>query len=846
MNSSVQKPEVGDRFRVRYRVKDLVGENYLYTWYLSTAKHVRSSQSDAQYDITLQYDDESEISKEKYPSNDIQRLVYADDDSSCDGLYRIDSLVYAMDEMSGKKVIAYDPNPSKLAIGDLVQCYYQNGGCNDGWYYGRVAAVNDNGQRVDVCYFDGDYECDIPLSRGIVYLIERGSSQIEKNWLLGAQIECQISSVRGKQNSCKGKVIAMSMECENHQDVSNSSLLVDQSHQIRCTIQIGRGKEQKIPYLEVLKSVFGSLKSRAAKNRFIKSEEVTPSLIRPTVVQPKVGDRFRIKYNVKDLGGDNFLCSWYFGTATKIRAPRIPSYYEVTMQYDDGTSISKEAFPSNTVQKIISVDSSNNASEEVDNLVYALDESNGQRCVAYDPNPNKLVVGDLVQCYYQNGLQNKGWFHGRVSAVSDDGKRFDVYYLDGDYEYNVPLLKGVVYLIERGSSKEKSNWLIGAQIEQIERLPGSRRQQSRKGKVISVTMEGVKNSIIPSSSPLVDQSSQAICTVQFKGRQEKIPYIEMVNALFASLKELAKKNGSIKNWPETKSQETECQETECQETEVLISAKSVQAKNLTDDSDHIINNDQPFWQRDDQRKNRNCSDWTIVLKSLENEKRIETFLVHKASIGAGEYRSDYFHSLFAMSEKLKEKKIERSEISLHDEMIDVFPFVLDFLYTGSSNNINTKRAVTILVMARYFHIQELVRIAEGIIQLQCTTQPSEKNCEIVSLWLLEAKHYADHELVEQLRDFLVAAYASGNGNLKHAITQNMPIIDKVKLLELSVSHVVTERDALEIRLKEGETKRKKSESALNKPDKRIRLIEDYYDSKNTEMPDWMQDIIYLQ
>lgn len=106
--------------------------------------------------------------------------------------------------------------------------------------------------------------------------------------------------------------------------------------------------------------------------------------------------------------------------------------------------------------------------------------------------PTSFNVGDHVECFYQNGVEDGKWFHGRVYEVSADGSRCDVMYIDGDvserviesldaynsvpllkcglthttfymlqYESNIPVAKKKIRLVKRHEEPSSYEGLVG-------------------------------------------------------------------------------------------------------------------------------------------------------------------------------------------------------------------------------------------------------------------------------------------------------------------------------------------------------------------------------------------------
>jgi len=282
-----------------------------------------------------------------------------------------------------------------------------------------------------------------------------------------------------------------------------------------------------------------------------------------TIARPKNGERFRVRFKVNDFSGHT-RDTWYFGTATGIkkihRAVTVNTdCYSIMVKYDDTISIQEE-YPHKDCQKLLSIH--DNGHDELDRtdddeLVYAIDHSSGKRVIAYHSNPKELVVGDLVQCHFQNGIEGDKWHQGRVETIHRDGK-LNVHYFDGDLECNIPLSKANVQLLERGSSLTGRNWLMGAIIERkTEGISRRGTPNVYRGKIIDVATEFNNSRSTDALKPIpllpfIDQSVFMKCKVRFPGgKVEIISYMEVVEHLFAACRRKYGTQTSIKYWPVT-------------------------------------------------------------------------------------------------------------------------------------------------------------------------------------------------------------------------------------------------------------------------------------------------------
>jgi len=164
---------------------------------------------------------------------------------------------------------------------------------------------------------------------------------------------------------------------------------------------------------------------------------------------------------------------------------------------------------------------------------------------------------------------------GRVAKVHEDERRIDVSYLDGDFECNIPLSKGKVLLMDRGSSLINCNsWLINSPIEYVTDHEmgevsgqGAKITNTQKGTIIKISMTGKKRKLAREASSqsslldyrhladcvLIDYSRRSTCTVRLhSGKEEEVPYIKAVKCIISSRKLISTEMSSVKYWPGTK------------------------------------------------------------------------------------------------------------------------------------------------------------------------------------------------------------------------------------------------------------------------------------------------------
>jgi uncharacterized small protein (DUF1192 family) len=147
------------------------------------------------------------------------------------------------------------------------------------------------------------------------------------------------------------------------------------------------------------------------------------------------------------------------------------------------------------------------------------------------------------------------------------------------------------------------------------------------------------------------------------------------------------------------------------------------------------------------------SDWTIVIgtenddgDSLESNK----YHVHKAILGVGPRSSAYFATLFGTIAEVKEKQGSTSHINLERGDAQVFPIVLDYMYTGQLEA-STQNAVALRSLARYFHCRELMRTVSAFIQ-------NDLKLETAPTYLLHAWERNDEKLLEASRKLITTHF----------------------------------------------------------------------------------------
>ncbi len=109
--------------------------------------------------------------------------------------------------------------------------------------------------------------------------------------------------------------------------------------------------------------------------------------------------------NVTNIIQTHSVERYYGKVVSSERVPGLsPPKFKIRVELDD-KSLMKFEFPHIEVQKVTRTD--------------------------LDKDPEKLYIGDFVDCYYQNGgYKGGGWFRGRIASISEDGSKCDVAYHD--------------------------------------------------------------------------------------------------------------------------------------------------------------------------------------------------------------------------------------------------------------------------------------------------------------------------------------------------------------------------------------------------------------------------------
>ena len=178
-----------------------------------------------------------------------------------------------------------------------------------------------------------------------------------------------------------------------------------------------------------------------------------------SVPEPRAGDLFRVAIKTNDIFGKKIM-QWYFAEAIGIipRNARGNPFYQIKVKFEDN-KIHQYNYPAsdNSIQRI-ELDLHGTCARSL-----AFDSFTGEMVldkVAFDSDPVYLFVGDVVDAQYQDGLvlhKDGKWFRGRIAEMTASTNTATVAYNNGDVEYNVPIKKGKIRLINRGY--DETDWL---------------------------------------------------------------------------------------------------------------------------------------------------------------------------------------------------------------------------------------------------------------------------------------------------------------------------------------------------------------------------------------------------
>jgi len=280
----VPVPKAGDQFRFQFRQKDLFTKAQM-MWFIGTAVSVNQKNRDGKgCSLQIQWSDQT-IEDFEYPNAELESIVPEDVVSG--SVYRVSS----GNSDGASTSFAYDSNPSSVAIGDYVECCYQNGSSRGQWWPGRVASISGDGTRADVAYFDGEVrlisivmnyfvksftnkgfrnppllyqsEIGIPLNEGKMHLIRRGSHQSHK-WLINA--EYPEGNSTGQSSRRHGKMTRIIRVYSKSGVDTDAAPGEDLSNDLWCEVKRADGKWGDESYASVVKALFSKLHADRQKD----------------------------------------------------------------------------------------------------------------------------------------------------------------------------------------------------------------------------------------------------------------------------------------------------------------------------------------------------------------------------------------------------------------------------------------------------------------------------------------------------------------------------------------------------------------------------------------------------
>jgi len=159
------------------------------------------------------------------------------------------------------------------------------------------------------------------------------------------------------------------------------------------------------------------------------------------------------------------------------------------------------------------------------------------------------------------------------------------------------------------------------------------------------------------------------------------------------------------------------------------------------------------WRLDPEES---LSDWTITVVTSSSEKqrkylnppRVKKYFVHKAQLGVGPRRSEFFAKIFRSHTQGNEGKgsvkatVDKNiRIELKHSAAVSFPDMLDFIYStpGKPAHLTTKSAVAIRHLATRFGIRELFDQSSSFIKKDLTI-------ETATVYLIESKELEAQKL----------------------------------------------------------------------------------------------------
>mmetsp|Transcript_8504 Transcript_8504/g.9715 ORF Transcript_8504/g.9715 Transcript_8504/m.9715 type:complete len:1330 (+) Transcript_8504:311-4300(+) len=251
---------------------------------------------------------------------------------------------------------------------------------------------------------------------------------------------------------------------------------------------------------------------------------------------PKVDDYLRVKYKTTDTfeteENPRYYESWWLGTVKKVTRLRGTgkATHKIKINFMDNSSLEFE-FPDKDIQKL-------EHSDIGSGLLYAIipSENGSHREKAFERNPKKLVIGDLVDAHYQNGKDHNRWHRGRIASIDAKTKRCTIAYDDGVVERFVPTDEGKIILVDNGCSCLE--WVLNLGVYD----DYDRRKKKRKRKIPGREIGTVTG---------VDYHGRVKVTISFRTGSKSgwVYYEDFVIYIFESLLSRYK---STKEWPSIK------------------------------------------------------------------------------------------------------------------------------------------------------------------------------------------------------------------------------------------------------------------------------------------------------
>ena len=246
---------------------------------------------------------------------------------------------------------------------------------------------------------------------------------------------------------------------------------------------------------------------------------------------PKVGDFVRVLYESQDTFL-RFRTSWWFATVQGVKKLRSKGTdgkptHQLSLLFRDLT-VGDHDFPGDDVQKL-KIDSSSGFAHVLKPI-----ESESDKGVAFDLNPDILEIGDLVDALYQDGRESGKWYRGRIAAFDSSTRTCTIAYEDGDAESGVPLGQGKIILVEKGCTNP--TWLTELDVYD-DFLPRIQKKSPLIPKDVIGRVEKIE-----------EDSGEALIVVSFsqKKRARRLSYNDFVSYLFESL---LSRYQSLKTWP---------------------------------------------------------------------------------------------------------------------------------------------------------------------------------------------------------------------------------------------------------------------------------------------------------